>query len=122
MSTHPFAHIEFSAKDLKETAGFYESVFGWNVEEFPEMNYITFSSGENSPGGGFNPVSEENPAGTVMVYISTDNLEETLGKIEGKGGTVLMRNFEVADFGWMAVFKDPSENTVALWKAKPAQT
>jgi predicted enzyme related to lactoylglutathione lyase len=117
MSNHPFAHIEFSAKDVKETARFYQTVFGWTVTEYPELNYTIFSSGENSPGGGFNPVSADNPPGTVMVYIGTDDLEATLNEVEANGGTVLMRSFEVAGFGWMAVFKDPSENTVSLWKA-----
>jgi predicted enzyme related to lactoylglutathione lyase len=116
MSKHPFAHIEFSAVDIKQTANFYQTVFDWTVQEHPEMNYITFSSGEGSPGGGFNPVSAENPAGTVMVYIQSDDLEGTLSKVEANGGSVLLRSFEVADFGWMSVFRDPSGNVVSLWK------
>jgi uncharacterized protein len=116
MSKHPFAHIELSATDLKGTANFYRTVFGWETQDFPEMNYITFSSGEGNPGGGFNPVSEESPAGTVMVYIHTDDLEATLKEVEANGGQVLLRNHEIPGFGWMATFKDPSENVVSLFK------
>jgi predicted enzyme related to lactoylglutathione lyase len=119
MSKHPFTHIELSATDLRATAKFYEATFGWATQEFPDMNYTTFSSGDGEIGGGFNPVTDQNPAGTVMVYIQTDDLEGTLGKVKSNGGTVVLPYFEVPGFGEMAVFQDVSGNTISLWKAAP---
>ena len=115
---HPIAHIEFSANSYTEAAKFYQAVFDWQIQEIPEMNYATFATGEGV-GGGFNPVSAENPAGTMMVYIETDSLEESLAKVEANGGKVLLRSFEISGVGWMATFQDPTGNTVSLLKLMP---
>lgn len=120
MSKHPIVHVEFSAQSHQEAARFYSSVFGWETQEFPEMDYTTFSTGGDA-GGGFNPISEDNPAGRVMVYIGCDDIPATLAKIEANGGTVLVREFEVPGQGWMATFTDPTGNLVSLWKSVPAE-
>ncbi|NJN43849.1 MAG: hypothetical protein HC806_03305 [Anaerolineae bacterium] len=44
------------------------------------MNYTTFATADGEIGGGFNPVSDQNPAGSIFVYIHTDNIEETKAK------------------------------------------
>jgi predicted enzyme related to lactoylglutathione lyase len=62
MSKHPIVHIEFSTKDRKESGKFYNELFGWNVQQMPEMDYAMFESGEGV-GGGLNPVTEGFPAG-----------------------------------------------------------
>ena len=118
MSDHPIVHVEFSARDLQEAGKFYSELFGWKVEQFPEMSYATFAA-EGGPGGGFNPVSEENPAGTVMVYVSADDIEATLDRVEALGGKKVLPKSEIPGIGWFAFFQDPTGNTVALFKALP---
>jgi len=110
---HLITHIEFSSRDLEETKKFYRDVFGWKITDYPEMNYATFD-GEGGSGGGFNPISEDYPAGRVLVYINTPNLQETLVKIKASGGTVLMDGFSIPGVGTMATFNDPTGNLVAL--------
>jgi predicted enzyme related to lactoylglutathione lyase len=112
---HPVVHIEISAKDRKDAAKFYHDVFGWQVEQIPDMDYATFNPGEGV-GGGFNPVTKENPAGTVTVYIGTDDIEATLGDIESAGGKIIAPKAEIPGMGWFAFFKDPTGNTLALFK------
>ncbi|MBT3391091.1 MAG: VOC family protein [Chloroflexi bacterium] len=118
MSKHPIIHIEFSAADREAAGQFYNSVFDWKIQQMPEMNYATFTA-KGGPGGGFNPVSEENPAGTTLIYISTDDIPATLAQIEKHGGTSIVPETEIPGVGWFAVFKDPTGNTVALYKDKP---
>ena len=120
MSHHPIVHVEFSANDRRQSASFYENVFGWKMEHFDQMNYTTFNSGEGSVGGGLNPTSDESPAGTVMVYIHADDLAATLEKVKANGGTVLLENYEIPTVGWMAVSMDPSGNKISLMKPMPA--
>lgn len=117
MPSHPIVHIEFSAKDLEKAARFYAELFGWQVEQVPEMSYTTFRS-EEGPGGGFNQVSEQYPAGTTVVYVLTDNIEATLAKAESLGGKTLRPKDEVPGMGWFALFSDPSGNMVGLWTPK----
>ena len=33
-------HFEIPADDLERAQKFYKSVFGWKMEQFPEMEYI----------------------------------------------------------------------------------
>lgn len=116
MYQHPIVHIEFSAKDREAAAQFYNQVFGWEIQHMPEMNYSTFMCDEKL-GGGFNPISEENPAGTVMVYIQAEDIEATLADIEAHGGKMILPKSEIPGVGWFAFFTDPTGNQVALYKA-----
>ena len=118
MSKHPIVHIEFSAKDREEAGKFYSEAFGWQVQQIPDMNYATYETGEGV-GGGLNPVSDEYPAGTVAVYIGTDDIEASLKKVEELGGKTVVPKMEVPGMGWMAFFNDPTGNMVGLWKDMP---
>jgi uncharacterized protein len=117
MSSHPVVHIEFSAKDRESAAQFYGDLFGWQTQQMPDYNYATWTAGVG-PGGGFNPVSTNNPPGTVLVYIGTDDIPGTLKKAEGLGAAVLVPETEIPDMGWFGIFRDPSGNQVALYKEK----
>ena len=115
MSPHPVVHIEFSALDLEASAKFYSDLFGWKVEQMPAMNYATFEA-EGGPGGGFNPVTAENPAGTVLVYIGTEDVDASLAKAMALGGKIVAPRMEIPNMGWFGVFQDPSGNNVGLFQ------
>jgi len=114
MSTHPIVHIEFSAQDREAAGQFYGQAFGWQIQQMPEMNYATFEA-EGGPGGGFNPVNQQNPSGTVLVYIASDDIEASLVKIESLGGKTIIPKTEIPQVGWFAIFTDPTGNQVGLY-------
>ena len=115
--SHKIVHIELSANSTKDAAKFYSDVFGWKMTEFPEMNYTTFMPAEDSPlGGGFSPVGEFTPAGRILVYIETDDIEESFAKIEANGGQRLQPPMEIPGVGAIATFSDPTGNLMALLK------
>ena len=113
---HPIVHVELSSHNSVAAAEFYRDIFGWSVMQMPEMSYATFETGEGV-GGGFSPISPENPAGTVMVYILTDDIEATLEQIQRAGGKVLRTKTEIPGMGWFAIFRDLSGNQVGLFTA-----
>jgi uncharacterized protein len=115
MSQHPIVHIEISAKNREVAGKFYSDVFGWKVQQLPEMNYATFEA-EGGPGGGLNPVENNQPA-PVMVYIDTDDIDGTLQKIQQSGGKLVRPTDDVPGMGQFAFFSDPSGNILALWHA-----
>jgi predicted enzyme related to lactoylglutathione lyase len=84
----------------------------------PEMGYATFDT-HDGPGGGFNPVSELNPAGTVTVYVGAEDIPGTLAKAEALGGRILAPESEIPGFGWFGLFADPFGNMIGLYKALP---
>jgi predicted enzyme related to lactoylglutathione lyase len=115
---HKIVHIEISARDRKALSKFYADVFGWGTTHLDEMNYTTFETGEGV-GGGFNPVSEQNPAGTVTFYIETDDVTASLKEIEKAGGTVVATEMEIPKMGKFGLFRDPQGNLVGLFMPFP---
>jgi predicted enzyme related to lactoylglutathione lyase len=118
MLSHPIVHIEFSAKDRQEAGTFYAELFGWKVEQIPEMDYATFDDGKGL-GGGFNPITEDNPAGTTRVYVQSDNIEADLARSEKLGGKIIQHKIEIPMTGWFGFFADPTGNIVGLYTAMP---
>jgi predicted enzyme related to lactoylglutathione lyase len=114
MSRYGIVHVEFSANDLQSAAKFYGDLFGWKIEHIPEMNYATFDP-EEGPGGGFNPVSDSNPAGTVLVYVGTDDIEGSLARAESLGAKTIVPKTEIPQTGWFAIFIDPTGNQIGLY-------
>lgn len=110
---HAIVHIEIPAQDSKAATKFYKDVFEWDIEHYEDMNYTTFAA-EGGTGGGFNPVSDDNPVGNVLLYINTPDLKASLEKIKASGGEVIIESYEIATVGTMATFKDPTGNLLAL--------
>ena len=88
----------------------------------PEMNYVSFDYGVEGIGGGFNPVREDNPAGTVLVYVDTDDINASLAKVEKLGGKIVTQKTEIPGIGWLGVFTDPTGNLIGLFTGMPNQT
>jgi predicted enzyme related to lactoylglutathione lyase len=116
MVNHSIVHIELTAKDRKALSKFYADVFGWEIEHMDDMNYTTFKAGDGV-GGGFNPVSTENPAGTVTVYIQTDDVTASLKDVQKAGGTIIVPESEIPNTGMFGMFRDPQGNLIGLYKA-----
>jgi predicted enzyme related to lactoylglutathione lyase len=110
---HCITHIEIPAEDTAAAGRFYQNVFEWNLKEFPEMDYTTFEA-EGGTGGGFTKVDDTTPIGSVLLYINTPNLKESLEKVKANGGSVLLESYVIPTVGTMATFKDPAGNTIAL--------
>jgi predicted enzyme related to lactoylglutathione lyase len=127
VSNHAIVHIEIPSKSPAETSQFYEKVFAWPMENHPEYNYITFATGPQQ-GGGFTEVGGATPEGypqqdinSVLVYVSTDDINGSLAKVEANGGKTLYPRSEIPGVGWFAIFEDPVGNRLALFTAAPRQ-
>ena len=118
MSAHKIIHIELSAKDRKALSKFYADVFGWEMLHIDDMNYTTFKAGDGVAGG-FNPVNEQNPAGTVLVYIETDDVTKSLNDVKKAGGTIISPEMDIPNTGKFGIFRDPQGNMIGLYKANP---
>ena len=114
MSKRNVVHVEIPAANVKAAGKFYQELFGWKLQDFPDMNYTTWES-EGGSGGGFPEVSEENPAGQVTVYIHSDDIEADLKRVEKLGGKVLHGKAEIPQTGWYGIFQDPTGNVLALY-------
>ena len=119
MATYRVNHLEIAVSDPNTAAEFYSKVFGWKIEVAESMNYVQFAAEEGGIGGAFTEVSENNPAGTVLAYVTTDDIEVSLGKVEANGGKTIMPKTEIPGIGWFGVFADATGGTLALYTSNP---
>ena len=120
MSKRNIVHVEIPSVNVESAGKFYESLFGWKLQHMPEMNYTMWED-ESGSGGGFPEVSEENPAGQVLVYIASDDIEADLKNVQKLGGKVIREKTEIPGMGWFGVFQDPTSNVLAVYtSANPA--
>lgn len=119
MANHPIVHIDLSADNTGAAGQFYNEVFDWKIMAFPEMNYCTFAA-EGGPGGGFNQIgidlggTFQVSAGSVLIYVATDDIDATLARAEELGGKRLLEKTEIPGMGWYAIFADPTGNQIGL--------
>jgi len=106
-------YLEFPAKDIAKTKQFFSSVFGWTFEDFgPE--YTAFSN-QGLDGGFFkSDLSTSTKNGSALVVFFSNNLEETLAKIEAAGGGIIKPIFSFPG-GRRFHFSDPNGNEYAVW-------
>ncbi len=123
MSKRNIVHVEIPAVNMEGAGKFYHELFGWKIQPMPEMNYTMWEAGDGDEYGGFPLVSDENPAGQVLVYIASDDIEADLKKVEKLGGKVVHPKAEIPGMGWYGVFQDPTGNVLALYTSmNPAGT
>jgi hypothetical protein len=123
-------HFEIPFDDGDRARGFYKEVFDWQVLQMPDMGGYTLvmtgpsgDAGPTEPGfinGGMLSRDQGATTGPVVV-VDVPDIDASLEKISGLGGTVVAPKTPVGDMGFAAYFKDPEGNVVGLWEtAAPA--
>ena len=114
MSKRNVVHVEIPSANVEAAGRFYADLFGWKLQHIPEMNYTMWEA-EDHTGGGFPEISVDNPAGQVLVYIDSDDIDADLKKAEKLGGKILRKKSEIPGMGWFGVFQDPTGNVLAVY-------
>lgn len=114
MSKRNIVHVEIPAVNVEAAGEFYKALFNWKLQYDQEQNYSMWEAGDGT-GGGFPPVSDDSPAGQVLVYIHSDDIEADLKKVEQLGGKVVHPKAEIPQTGWFALFQDPTGNVLGLY-------
>ena len=109
-------YVEFPAKNIPATKSFFVNVFGWSFQDFgPDYSAFT---GQGIHGGFYKSALRSSTAnGAALIVIYSADLEATLGKIEGAGGTVVKAIFSFPG-GRRFHFAEPSGNELAVWSDK----
>jgi predicted enzyme related to lactoylglutathione lyase len=115
MSRRNIVHVEIPSANVESAARFYQDLFGWKIQPVPEMNYTMWEAGNGDEYGGFPLVSDDNPAGQVLIYIDSDDIDADLKNVQKLGGKVLTQKTEIPGMGWFGVFIDPTGNVLGLY-------
>ncbi|MFA5106569.1 MAG: VOC family protein [Candidatus Micrarchaeia archaeon] len=117
-------HFEIPAEDVKRAKRFYESVFGWATESYPEMDYTILRTTpvdkDRMPlkagaiNGGMMKRSKE--VKSPVITIGVASMDDSVKKIEKAGGKIIVPKMKVGDMGFAAYFKDTEGNVVGLFQ------
>jgi predicted enzyme related to lactoylglutathione lyase len=118
-------HFEIPADDVGRAREFYGSVFGWRLQEMPEMEYTIAQTTDvdeqtqmpTDPGainGGL--VRRTQNLTTPVLTIDVDSIDDALKQVEAAGGGVVQPRTEIPGMGAYAYFTDPEGNTLGLWE------
>lgn len=120
-------HFEVPYDDASRARSFYRDVFGWKIDEIPEMDYTlvaTGPSGEQGPtepgyiGGGMFQRGGE--IDRPVITLEVEDIEVTLEAVEERGGSQVGETLAVGELGRAAYFKDPEGNLMGLWQSASA--
>jgi len=114
MSKRNVVHVEIPAVNVQAAGRFYQELLGWKIQHDDTLNYSMWEAGDGS-GGGFPEVSKDAPAGHVLVYIHSDDIEADLKQVQKLGGTVVQPKTEIPNIGWFGMFQDPTGNVLGLY-------
>jgi predicted enzyme related to lactoylglutathione lyase len=112
---NPVVHFEILGPDATALQQFYGGLFDWKIDASNPMNYGLVSTGEGQTTGGI--TAGENGQTGVAVYISVDDLQATLDRIEKAGGKTVVPPTEIPNMVTFAQFSDPAGNVVGLVKS-----
>lgn len=115
MSGRRVVHLELTGSDRLASARFYAELFGWEMKDYPDMQYTTLNTGNQEIGIGIGPASNGQTSPPTF-YIESADLEADLQAIRAAGGEVVEEVLHVPGVGSMAYFKDPAGNLIALGK------
>lgn len=114
---------ELMASDTDAAKAFYSEVVGWKWREGPldtEMEYHLFGTGEEGgDAGGMMNKPDDMPVAAWFHYITTEDIEETVAKVEELGGRVDAKPFEIPGVGKIAVCAGPDGSMFGLAQWAP---
>lgn len=118
-------HFEIPYEKADRAKKFYSSVFGWKMNETPEMDYTMVSTGpvdeQGRPtklgviSGGM--MKRASPVKAPVVTVTVDDIDKTLEKVKELGGKTVLGKQTVGEMGWTAYVKDSEGNVIGLWQS-----
>ena len=123
------AHFEIYTDDDDKLAKFYTSLFDWNIQPMPGMNYswvktvATNDKGMPTEPGGINGGMMKRPNGYTtrawVNYVNVDSVDASARRAQELGAKVMKPKAAVPNMGWFVMLLDPEGNPFALWQSDP---
>ena len=106
----PIDYIELPGGDLAATKDFYASAFGWTFTDYGP----TYASFDNAGVDGGLAGADAASSAVPLVVLKSDDLEDTLARVEAAGGAITAPIFEFPG-GRRFHFRDPAGNELGVW-------
>ena len=117
-------HFEIPFDDGDRARNFYKEIFGWQLQEMPEMSYTMVTTGPVGDAGPTEPgyinggmlQRNDSTSGAPTVVVDVESIDAALERIGELGGSTVMAKQPVGDMGFTAYVKDPEGNVLGLWE------
>jgi len=121
-------HFEIHADDPTRAKAFYEAMFGWTFSQWAGQEYWLIKTGESDqPGidGGMirrmgSPPSKGQPVNAYVCTVDVADLDASVRKATGSGGTIAVPRMAIPTIGWLAYVTDTEGNLVGMMESDPA--
>ncbi|MDI3330313.1 MAG: VOC family protein [Micrococcus sp.] len=111
--------IDLTVPDLEAVKPFYETLFGWDFEDYGEEfgHYHMITNGGAFVGGAMS----QSGAGAGQpsawsVYLKSNDITQSLTDTAAAGGAVLVPAMPVGDLGQMGVVTTPGGEALGIWE------
>ena len=111
-------HFEIYTNDPDAVRPFYQDVFDWKFKKFEEspIEYWLVTTGDDKEpginGGLARPRAGQSP-GTLNT-IGVASLDQSIKKIEARGGKICVPKMAIPGVGWLAYAEDPAGNVFGI--------
>lgn len=112
-----FSWNELMTTDIAGAKRFYHDLLGWELvdQQMPELTYTLIKAGDSEIGGMMaNPPDAKGMPPAWGTYITVDDVDSQMPKVERLGGKVLMPPRDIPEVGRFAVISDPQGAMLTL--------
>jgi predicted enzyme related to lactoylglutathione lyase len=108
-------HLEIGAADADRATAFYREVFGWQFGDsgMPGIDYRMARLDEQSGAAVF---PSEDAGKGPLVYIDTDDIDASIGKVRDSGGKSDDKQ-PIPGVGWFSHATDTEGNRIGLFQS-----
>jgi predicted enzyme related to lactoylglutathione lyase len=107
-------YIEMPAADVKTSASFYQSVFGWKIRTRGD-GAVAFDDGVGEVSGAWVLGRQPSTQVGLLIYIMVDSVAETIDQVMANGGRIVQTiGADAPEI--TARFSDPAGNVLGLYQ------
>jgi len=108
------SYLEIPAPDPRQSAAFYERVFGWKIDRRSSDDF-RFSDREGLLIGRWTTGLVASREAGVLPFIYVEDIEAAIARVSSSGGEIVKAPYAEGDVR-VARIRDPAGNLLGLWQ------
>jgi hypothetical protein len=115
-------HFEIPADDPDRAIGFYQNVFGWQMNKWdgPQPYWLVTTGDEKQPGINGGLMKRMHPGQPVVNTIDVPSVDDYIARISQHGGEIVVPKMPIPGVGWLVYFKDTEGNIFGIMQEDTA--